>query len=195
MSHKRSKVEGAVGVQLSLIITPMLDMSFQILAFFIMTYHPSALEGHIPGSLVPAEDTAKKSKENNDPMPKDQVSDPDLPDPSLAQAVTVYVKSVVKGEEPKTRAEGTPNQIFVKSSIDTDRELVADTQIEFDEALKKLEGRLKQMAKESGSANLKIAGDGGLRYQYLLQVYDAGKRAGFEKIHFVPPPLIKTKLR
>ena len=64
MSHKRRKIPTAPGVQLGLIITPMLDMSFQILAFFIMTYHPSALEGHIPGSLVPPEDFAKKSKDN-----------------------------------------------------------------------------------------------------------------------------------
>ena len=55
-----NKGGGAQGINLSLIITPMLDMSFQLLAFFIMTYHPSALEGHIPGSLVPPEDFAKK---------------------------------------------------------------------------------------------------------------------------------------
>ena len=60
MKH-RKKDPGSQGVQLGLIITPMLDMSFQILAFFIMTYNPSALEGHIPGSLVPPENYAKKS--------------------------------------------------------------------------------------------------------------------------------------
>ena len=66
MSHRRSVAgAGSVGVQLSLIVTPMLDMSFQILAFFIMTYHPSALEGHIPGSLVPPESVAKKSDNPN----------------------------------------------------------------------------------------------------------------------------------
>src|SRR5438477_1242086 len=72
MTHKRQKIHGggSQGVQLGLIITPMLDMSFQLLAFFIMTYHPSALEGHIPGSLVPPEYVAKKSKDNN-PMPQE----------------------------------------------------------------------------------------------------------------------------
>ena len=194
MSHKRNKVPGSVGVQLSLIIVPMLDMSFQILAFFIMTYHPSALEGHIPGSLVPAEDIAKKSKDKNVETPVDPLSDDSLLDPALAQAITVYVNSVVKGQQQQTRAEGTPSQIFIKSSLDTDREMVADSGIEFEDALKRLESKLKAMAETSGKGNLKIAGDGGLRYQYLLKVYDAGKRAGFEKIHFVPPPLNKTKL-
>src|SRR5947199_10561747 len=55
MSYGRAKVESSVGVQLGLIITPMLDMSFQILAFFIMTYHPSALEEHLAGSLAAQE--------------------------------------------------------------------------------------------------------------------------------------------
>ena len=51
--HKRHNDPGVAGVNLGLIITPMLDMSFQILAFFIMTYHPSALEGNIDGKLLP----------------------------------------------------------------------------------------------------------------------------------------------
>ena len=94
--HKKKghKVEGAQGVQLSLIITPMLDMSFQILAFFIMTYHPSALEGHIPGRLAPPENPATKSKDNN---PTPNIETPfsvpeDLLDPELQESIMVKVK-------------------------------------------------------------------------------------------------------
>src|ERR1043166_8025317 len=88
------------GVNLSLIVTPMLDMSFQILAFFIMTYHPSALEGHIPGSLVPPENFAKKSKDAN-LYPKDNclsVADEELL-PELQIAFTFKVKAIQKGQE------------------------------------------------------------------------------------------------
>ena len=35
-------------------ITPMLDMAFQLLTFFIMTYRPSALEGHMDLTLPAA---------------------------------------------------------------------------------------------------------------------------------------------
>ena len=81
MRHKR-KIEGSPGVQLSLIITPMLDMSFQILAFFIMTYHPAALEGHIPGNLTPPENPATKSK---DPvLPSDPPGWPDFAAPIIS---------------------------------------------------------------------------------------------------------------
>jgi biopolymer transport protein ExbD len=34
-------------------ITPMLDMSFQLLAFFIMTFKPTPTEGQVPMSLPP----------------------------------------------------------------------------------------------------------------------------------------------
>src|SRR5262245_63763934 len=105
MSNKRRKIAPPTGVQLGLIITPMLDMSFQILAFFIMTYHPSALEGHIPGNLTPPEDFLKKSKDNV-AMP---VEPPSLPeeklDPMLDEAITVQIKAVVKGQF-QTRTEG-----------------------------------------------------------------------------------------
>ena len=62
MRHKGRHAESGGGVQLGLIITPMLDMSFQLMAFFIMTYHPSALEGHIDGNLLPPTLLAQKSK-------------------------------------------------------------------------------------------------------------------------------------
>jgi len=197
MGHKRAKIEGSPGVQLSLIITPMLDMSFQILAFFIMTYHPSALEGHIPGSLTPPENPAIKGKDPTVPTdPPLSVDEKDLM-PELDGAITVQVKSVVKGQEDAMKKRvGDPAQIFLRGSIDTAPELLERSDVvEFPKALEMLEARLKQMGGGKGSkTNLKIAADGGLRYQYVLQVYDAAKRAGYEKIHFVPPA-IKAKIK
>src|SRR3979411_709241 len=95
--RSRHNDPGSAGVNLGLIITPMLDMSFQILAFFIMTYHPSALEGHIPGSLTPPENPATKSKDPAMPAdPKESVPE-ELLMPELDGAITVQVKAVVKG--------------------------------------------------------------------------------------------------
>lgn len=194
MSHKRAKVEGSPGVQLGLIITPMLDMSFQILAFFIMTYHPAAMEGHITGNLTPPEDFAKKSKDPNPVAPVEPPLsiDEDKLMPELNEVITVQIKSVVKDIGQKQLA-GTPSQIFIRQTIDTESELLAGSDTaEFSKTLENLEKRLRAASK-SGKAEIKIAGDGGLRYQYLLQVYDTAKKAGFTKIHFVPPP-IKSKL-
>ncbi len=48
-------------VEPELPITPMLDMSFQLLAFFIMTFKPAPTEGQIAMSLPPAEDAGPSS--------------------------------------------------------------------------------------------------------------------------------------
>ena len=61
--RKRHVATASAGVALGLIITPMLDMSFQILSFFIMTYHPSALEGHVNGTLPPPKSQFDPKKE------------------------------------------------------------------------------------------------------------------------------------
>jgi biopolymer transport protein ExbD len=198
MGHKRKPPAGSTGVQLGLIITPMLDMSFQILAFFIMTYHPSALEGHIPGSLVPPDNYAKKSKDNN-PLPAEapplSVPEEDLL-PELQEAITVKIKANGKDGD---RLEGTPNQILIKTSLDGDYRSppVADVDGDFDRALDKLSAELRNMVKKGSTskAHLKIAADGDLRQQYVMKVYDTCKKAGFDKIHFVPPPVINSKIK
>src|SRR6476469_6903458 len=48
MSRRR---QGTDFVEPDLPITPMLDMSFQLLAFFIMTFHPAPTEGQIALTL------------------------------------------------------------------------------------------------------------------------------------------------
>src|SRR6186713_2783818 len=46
LSHKRKRTQTDF-VEPDLPITPMLDMSFQLLAFFIMTFKPAPTEGQI----------------------------------------------------------------------------------------------------------------------------------------------------
>ena len=54
MMKRKKKWQPDGGVDLGIIITPMLDMAFQLLAFFIMTYQPSPSEAALDGSLLPA---------------------------------------------------------------------------------------------------------------------------------------------
>ena len=49
-------------------VTPMLDMTFQLLAFFILTYHPSSLEGQMEFSL-PAAASGQPNPEQVNPEP------------------------------------------------------------------------------------------------------------------------------
>jgi biopolymer transport protein ExbD len=50
----------------SIFVTPMLDMAFQLLAFFIFTYHPSALEGQFPVNLAQSEGGANEAVKRPD---------------------------------------------------------------------------------------------------------------------------------
>jgi hypothetical protein len=52
--------QGTADVEPDLPITPMLDMSFQLLAFFIMTFQPTKTEGQITVAL-PKQDGGKDS--------------------------------------------------------------------------------------------------------------------------------------
>jgi biopolymer transport protein ExbD len=224
MRHIRKIIAGAIGVQLSLIITPMLDMSFQILSFFIMVYHPSALEGHIPGNLAPPEKMATTGKENIVDPDVQSLTDDELM-PELNEAVTVYIKAKVADQEPTWRLEGMATHYFIKTNLDINPELAVDlsdaslpqleraarlafkvpdnkeptafmiNKIWDDKMTAKLEAKLKELGGKSSKANLKLAGDGTLRQQYIMAAFDAGKKAGFSKIHFVPPPTLNTKIK
>src|SRR5688572_15707446 len=111
MRKRRSRPEevGGGGVALGLIITPMLDMSFQILSFFIMTYHPSALEGHINGNLVPPSKTLIASKDKVDPTDTPLLPDSD-PDPE--DTLQVIAKAAKPGQQERQRVDGQPTTIY-----------------------------------------------------------------------------------
>jgi biopolymer transport protein ExbD len=180
---KRNKEEG-MGVNLGIIITPMLDMSFQILAFFIMTYHPSALEGHFDLKLLPPRAATKGT-----PSAPSETLPPAGEDPELTDVLTVTVKAVNKGQAEGARLEGDPSRILLAQKQDAAPVLVADSDVPFEEGLKKLGAELKEyLADPSNSkANIKIEPDPNLKHQFTMQVYDVCKLAGFQNIQFVGP--------
>jgi biopolymer transport protein ExbD len=189
---KHFKDHGSGGVNLGIIITPFLDMSFQMLSFFIMIYHPSALEGHIPGNLAPPENIAKKGEKNvatkeiQESVPEEFLME------DLAGAVQVKVKAVPKGQvEGNDRREGTLTQIQVKQASDAAFQVIADIDNEIPQAISLLEKHLKGLGAEKG--NIKIEGDGELRQMYVMMVYDACKKAGYTKVHFVPPAMLRPE--
>src|SRR4051794_3992748 len=152
MSSRRHQPREAGGVNLGLIITPMLDMSFQILSFFIMTYHPSALEGHIAGSLAPPEKVATKAPENVTLAEIPPSVDPDLILPEIQEAPTVIVRT--DRNDP-----GTPAKVYLKrDKTQTDPAEVADAvTTNWKQAKADLSRELHRVKKESGDqSNIKI---------------------------------------
>jgi biopolymer transport protein ExbD len=71
MRKKRHRVhaESAMGNEFSstsVFVTPMLDMAFQILAFFVFTYSPTAIEGQFPIALAQGETGGEKPNQKPD---------------------------------------------------------------------------------------------------------------------------------
>src|SRR5688572_1991266 len=71
MRSKRHRVrsDSASGKEFSstsVFVTPMLDMAFQILAFFVFTYSPTAVEGQFPITLAQGEAGGEKANQKPD---------------------------------------------------------------------------------------------------------------------------------
>ena len=67
------------GPEVELPITPMLDMAFQLLMFFILTYRPSMLEGHLALSLPAEADAKADTPMQVDPKTSAPEDTPELP--------------------------------------------------------------------------------------------------------------------
>ena len=121
-------------MEIEIPITPMLDMAFQLLTFFILTYRPAPSEGQFSMNLLPPSAVTEITKE----QPKD--STPSL-DATLRTLTTVLrageggaLGEVILADRPiegmdqlKTELEG-----FVNDPI-----------LSFDQALIKVDPRLK----------------------------------------------------
>ncbi|MFL5328812.1 MAG: ExbD/TolR family protein [Gemmataceae bacterium] len=164
MIRKRRRRKLDDNVEVVLPITPMLDMSFQLLAFFILTFTPpSAAEGQLD-MLLPATGVAKASAEEADPFAmSDKVPEPEA---EITVAITSNagnIASLVIREKEKT----TP---------------VAD--------LATLRTELDKIRKQLGSdypATIKLEADGNLKYAGLVEVMDTCLLAGFKSVGFGAP--------
>lgn len=171
---------------LSLIVTPMLDMSFQLLSFFIMVYHPAALEGHIEGKLLPPSKFAVKGKSAE--MSSGELPSVDNP-PDLSTYVTVKINSVPKGKTEGDRLDGMPRTIQYARPEAPSLTTIVDSDMDLKKGLNLLTGELKKILEEKGNTatSVKLEAEPELKHEYMMQVYDACKRAGFQNISFVAP--------
>jgi biopolymer transport protein ExbD len=164
----RRKTEA--GPEPNLPVTPMLDMAFQLLAFFVMTYHPSDLEGQMELSLPSEAISQAQDKEDikpDAPVDKDQ-------DMKLAANITVIVRT-----QRDNVNSGLISGIAVQDDSGTN---AVDT-------LDKLREELKaRHATVENKENIKIQADGKLKWEEVISVMDVCQQAGFKNISFVPPP-------
>jgi biopolymer transport protein ExbD len=164
----RRKTES--GPEPNLPVTPMLDMAFQLLAFFVMTYHPSDLEGQMELSLPSEAISQAQDKEDvkpDAPVDKDQ-------DLKLAANITVVVRT---------------QRDNVNTGLISGIALQDDSGTSAVDTLDKLREELKsRRANVENKENIKIQADSKLKWEEVISVMDACQQAGFKNISFVPPP-------
>jgi biopolymer transport protein ExbD len=168
MAHNQ-KAEAAPEVELP--ITPMLDMAFQLLAFFLLTYHPSALEGQVELHLPVEAKTKPQPPEEVDPL---QVPDKDPVD--LPSELTVVLKTQTTGHV------GTISQITVEGKE-------GGTPVQVDDNLQALTKFLEKVQKDlSDKDDIKIRADSAIKYAFVMEPMDVCTKAGFKRVGFAAPP-------
>jgi biopolymer transport protein ExbD len=184
---KRKKAEAAPEVVLP--ITPMLDMAFQLLVFFIFTYHPSALEGQMEMALPTDQEKAAAKPEDVDPFKavnKDQMPDMQIELKLVVEKQTTDFTTIV--EEGVARSQPFSSEqkaalikhlkgIF-KNRMDKINDKLRDT------PAKDRDQRLEEELKKLG---VSVQGSANLKWGDLVQVMDAARVAGFVSVSCAPP--------
>lgn len=122
-------------MEIEIPITPMLDMAFQLLTFFILTYRPAPSEGQFSMNLLPPQPATEITKE----QPKEEST------PSL-DAELRTLKSVLRAGEGGMIGELTLADKPIQGMDELRKELegfVNDPILSFDQALIKVDPQLK----------------------------------------------------
>ena len=164
MLGRRRRRVGTDHVTPDLPITPMLDMSFQLLAFFIMTFKPAPTEGHIAMTL-----------------PKDEgggAGIPNLLDENKPLHYIVRVTATKEGKIEKItlREEGNADPKTTECGAEVEK---------YQAELKAIAAKLEK-EKKTGKLTLELGDD--LVHDYVVQLMDVAIRAGFTDIAPVPIP-------
>jgi len=179
MSRKRA---GDAAPEVNLPITPMLDMAFQLLTFFIFTYHPSGMEGQMEMNL-PADD-AKAAHQQKDVDPRSKPSKEQMPDLqadlvlNIDSAKDVENKGLISSITIDERSGKTPVSASFQDTPAGDRPLLY--------ALYQQLEKRRDTVENKGAIKLQASSD--LNWGEIVQVMDACRRAGFNNITFAPPP-------
>jgi biopolymer transport protein ExbD len=152
--HKRKHDDGT---RPDLPITPMLDMSFQLMAFFILTFKPAPTEAQLALALPPATGAAASVA----PPPADFNAEEDE-----ELKVQVYAAE-----------NGTVSKIVAIRPAGEDT--LADTSALFKYLKDEAEQKRAKNAKPP-KLKLEIAPD--LNYQFVVKMVDESRRAGIDSV-------------
>jgi biopolymer transport protein ExbD len=156
--RKRTRKE-ETPVDVTLPITPMLDMSFQLLSFFIITFHPMPTEGQLSVNL-PKVDAADKPQE-----------EPVLPEDKKDEYTVTLIASS-SGELASISMKGPTGEMGnIRNTADL-----------YDQ-LKKIP---KPPGKGAEGVSITLEASNDLTYARLIEVMDLCKKAGYDSVNLQP---------
>jgi biopolymer transport protein ExbD len=154
---RRRKEESPV--EITLPITPMLDMSFQLLSFFILTFKPMPTEGQISINL-PRLDTADQAPPNEQ-----------LPDEKKME-YTVGLRATAGGDLALISLRGPAGEAPEIRSLS--------------DLLTQLNQITPPAGKGKESVAITIEADNDLTYSRLIEIMDMCRKAGFDSMNLMP---------
>ena len=152
-------------------ITPMLDMTFQLLFFFIVNFKatPTLQEGQLEMALPSQQATSNRDNQVQRPDPHDV-------EVQFPAELTVKVRTQL--------VEGSAGFISALSVQHNEREDQVDGLLKGLKAF--LEAKRETLA-EGKRDNIKVQGDGKLKVREMMKVMDVCRQAGFTNVSMVPP--------
>lgn len=154
MIRKKKKHE-----EVELQVTPMLDMAFQLLTFFILTYRSAPIEGQFAMNLLPAAPAVKMDAQA---PPDSKAKNDDVPAP--LRTMTTQLRA---------NPDGTLGQVTLE-------------EIEV-QGMDQLRAKLREIldpAKELPFEQALIQADPNLKYEELMKVIDVFSSLKITKISF-----------
>jgi len=174
------------GTNVSIPIVPMLDMTFQLLFFFVATFNVSEGEGQMRMNL-PSSGEAKAKDQSQVDLTKQSDTELDVPSDFV-----VVVKSFPGGLSVAIRDNAKVSEVgniqdLDKLKTDEQRRRLLELMDKLSTTLKtKYDEKKKEDPKASN--NVKIEANANMRYSTLVSVMDACLKAGYSQVGFAPPP-------
>jgi len=162
---------------IAVFITPMLDMAFQLLAFFVMTYHPSQLEVQFPVTLAASEPGDKNVKPPPDKKPTiDKATDPPPSITVIARAADPRIKGFIgRLGSVEIRLSGNTEKLIAVSNGTEAEDRYGDM---LKSRLAELEDELKRIKRERLPRDDRLLLQGGysLRWEESMAVFDSCRK-------------------
>jgi biopolymer transport protein ExbD len=181
----RHRIKSGYESRVQVAVTPFLDFAFQLLAFFLVTSHPSLPEGEMDLAL-PTEKPAVANESSSTDLVKNIGEQDDVPveQPQVTVLIDTYAEGDNVGKIKEiflsiaASAEGKPEERIPIAAEGWDADNVKPLMQKLQEQLKKLRETL------TNKKDIIMKADRKLKWQYIVKVRDACEKAGFSNANF-----------